>query len=130
MRIVWQDEAERDLDRIADYILEDDPAAALRLIYTNQGGNTNSGRTPQHRAHRPCGRDTGTCHPKSTLYPALSDCGSGDQDSGRHARIEEMARYVSVTSSSVKWRHLEDAIHSAVEDVRAAGYEVAHFEWS
>ena len=34
MRIVWQDEAERDLDRIADYILNDDPAAALRLIYT------------------------------------------------------------------------------------------------
>lgn len=34
MRIIWQDEAERDLDRIAEYILKDDPAAALRLIYT------------------------------------------------------------------------------------------------
>ena len=34
MRIIWLDEAERDLDRIAEYILKDDPAAALRLIYT------------------------------------------------------------------------------------------------
>ena len=34
MRIVWQDEAEGDLDRFADYILKDDPAAALRLVYT------------------------------------------------------------------------------------------------
>lgn len=34
MRIVWQDEAERDLDRIAEYVLKDDPAAALRLVYT------------------------------------------------------------------------------------------------
>ena len=34
MRIIWQDEAERDLDGIADYILQDDPAAALRLIDT------------------------------------------------------------------------------------------------
>ena len=34
MRIIWQDEAERDLDRIAEYILRDDPAAALRLTYT------------------------------------------------------------------------------------------------
>ncbi len=25
---------------------------------------------------------------------------------------------------------LEDAIRSAIEDVRAAGYEVAHVEWS
>ena len=34
MRIVWQDEAEGDLDRIADYILKDDSVAALRLVYT------------------------------------------------------------------------------------------------
>ena len=34
MRIVWQDEAERDLDMIAEYILQDDPGAALRLVYT------------------------------------------------------------------------------------------------
>jgi addiction module RelE/StbE family toxin len=34
MRIIWLDEAERDLDRIAEYILKDDPAAALRLTYT------------------------------------------------------------------------------------------------
>ena len=34
MRIIWLDEAGRDLDRIAEYILKDDPAAALRLIYT------------------------------------------------------------------------------------------------
>ena len=34
MRIVWQDEAEGDLDRTAGYILKDDPAAALRLICT------------------------------------------------------------------------------------------------
>ena len=34
MRIVWQDEAEGDLDRIAEYVLKDDPAAALRLVYT------------------------------------------------------------------------------------------------
>ena len=33
MRIIWLDEAERDLDRIAEYILKNDPAAALRLIY-------------------------------------------------------------------------------------------------
>lgn len=33
MKIVWQDEAEGDIDRIADYILKDDPAAALRLIW-------------------------------------------------------------------------------------------------
>ena len=34
MRIVWQDEAERDLDMIAEYILQDDPGVALRLVYT------------------------------------------------------------------------------------------------
>ena len=34
MRIIWLDEAGRDLDRIAEYILKDDPAATLRLIYT------------------------------------------------------------------------------------------------
>ena len=34
MRIVWQDEAEVDLARIAEYALQDDPAAALRLVYT------------------------------------------------------------------------------------------------
>ncbi len=34
MRTIWQDEAERDLDRITKYILKDDPAAAARLIYT------------------------------------------------------------------------------------------------
>ena len=34
MRIIWLDEAERDLGWIAEYILKDDPAAALRLIYT------------------------------------------------------------------------------------------------
>ena len=34
MRIIWQDEAERDLDRIAEYIMEDDPAAALRVVST------------------------------------------------------------------------------------------------
>lgn len=34
MTIVWLDEAERDLDGIADYIARDDPAAALRLIRT------------------------------------------------------------------------------------------------
>ena len=51
MRIIWQDEAERDLDRIAEYILKDDPAAALRLIYTIReatrvlGEHPNIGRT-------------------------------------------------------------------------------------
>ena len=56
MRIIWQDEAERDLDRIADYILKDDPAAALRLIYTIReatrvlGEHPNTGRT----GHTPC----------------------------------------------------------------------------
>ncbi|ETX00761.1 MAG: hypothetical protein ETSY2_38560, partial [Candidatus Entotheonella gemina] len=34
MRIIWQDEAERDLDRIAEYIMQDDPTAALRVIST------------------------------------------------------------------------------------------------
>lgn len=34
MRIIWQDEAARDLDRIAEYIMEDDPAAALRVVST------------------------------------------------------------------------------------------------
>ena len=34
MRIIWLVEAERDIDWIAEYILKDDPAAALRLIYT------------------------------------------------------------------------------------------------
>lgn len=34
MRIIWQDEAERDLDKIAEYIMEDDPAAALRVVST------------------------------------------------------------------------------------------------
>jgi addiction module RelE/StbE family toxin len=34
MRIIWQDKAESDLDRIAEYIMEDDPAAALRIVST------------------------------------------------------------------------------------------------
>ena len=34
MRIIWQEEAERDLERIAEYMMEDDPAAALRMIST------------------------------------------------------------------------------------------------
>lgn len=34
MRLIWQDEAERDLDRIVEYVLKDDPAAALRLTCT------------------------------------------------------------------------------------------------
>jgi len=51
MRIVWQDEAEGDLDRIAEYILKDDPAPALRLVYTIRqatrvlGEHPNIGRT-------------------------------------------------------------------------------------
>jgi addiction module RelE/StbE family toxin len=32
MRIAWEEEAERDLDRIVDYILQDDPAVALHLV--------------------------------------------------------------------------------------------------
>jgi plasmid stabilization system protein ParE len=32
MRNVWEEEAERDLDRIVAYILQDDPAAALRMV--------------------------------------------------------------------------------------------------
>ncbi|MDH3601675.1 MAG: type II toxin-antitoxin system RelE/ParE family toxin [Candidatus Tectomicrobia bacterium] len=32
MRIVWQDKAESDLDQIAEYMMEDDPAAALRVV--------------------------------------------------------------------------------------------------
>jgi toxin ParE1/3/4 len=32
MRIAWEEEAERDLDRIVEYILPDDPAAAQRLV--------------------------------------------------------------------------------------------------
>jgi len=34
MRIIWQDKAESDLDRIAEHIMEDDPAAALRIVST------------------------------------------------------------------------------------------------
>jgi addiction module RelE/StbE family toxin len=34
MRILWQDKAESDLDRIAEYMMEDDPAAALRIVST------------------------------------------------------------------------------------------------
>jgi toxin ParE1/3/4 len=32
MRIAWEEEAERDLDRMVAYILQDDPAAALHLV--------------------------------------------------------------------------------------------------
>lgn len=32
MKIVWQDKAESDLDRIAEHIMEDDPAAELRVV--------------------------------------------------------------------------------------------------
>ena len=32
MRIVWEEEAERDLDRIVEYLLQDDLAAALRIV--------------------------------------------------------------------------------------------------
>ena len=34
MRIIWQDEAERDLNSIVEYIVEDDPDAALRVLST------------------------------------------------------------------------------------------------
>lgn len=34
MRIVWQDKAENDLDRIADYLMADDAVAALRVVST------------------------------------------------------------------------------------------------
>jgi toxin ParE1/3/4 len=34
MRIIWLEEAERDLDRIVEYIAEDDPAAALSVLST------------------------------------------------------------------------------------------------
>lgn len=34
MRIIWQDKAESDLDRIAECMMEDDPAAALRIVST------------------------------------------------------------------------------------------------
>lgn len=34
MRIIWQDKAVSDLDRIAEYMMEDDPAAALRIVST------------------------------------------------------------------------------------------------
>ena len=35
MTIVWLDEAERDLAAIADYVLQDDPTAAWRLVDTS-----------------------------------------------------------------------------------------------
>ena len=106
MRIVWQDEAEGDLDRIAEHILKDDPAAALRLVYTIReatrvlGEHPNIGRT---------GRVEGT---RELVIPGLpyalplSDCRSGGQDSGRYARIKKMAGNISVTSS-VKRQHLK-----------------------
>ena len=34
MTIVWLDEAERDLAAIVDYVLQDDPTAAWRLVDT------------------------------------------------------------------------------------------------
>jgi plasmid stabilization system protein ParE len=58
VRIVWQDEAERDLDRIAEYILKDDPVAALRLTCTIREATGVLGEHPNTGPHRPCGRDT------------------------------------------------------------------------
>lgn len=34
MRIFWEEDAEADLDRIFEYILEDNPEAALRVVET------------------------------------------------------------------------------------------------
>ncbi|MEE8303191.1 MAG: type II toxin-antitoxin system RelE/ParE family toxin [Candidatus Tectomicrobia bacterium] len=36
MRIFWEEDAEEDLDRIFEYILEDNPEAALRVVETIQ----------------------------------------------------------------------------------------------
>jgi hypothetical protein len=45
MQIVWEEEAERDLDRIVAYILQDDPAAALRMGGHHPGSSADAGRS-------------------------------------------------------------------------------------
>ena len=141
---IWQGEAESDLDRIADFILKDDAAAALRLVCTIREATRVPGEHPNiERTGRVAGtRELAISELPYTLPYQITDqeirilAVSTHRGNGRIISVKNRphsllvpVRMPSSAPNAIDF-HREDAVRSAAEDVRTAGHEVAHVKWS